>query len=222
MKRVLVVLSLVVLAGVAVAWYMNRADYDTRRLPVINPSSVNDSLVDASLQNKGTGHRIRDFKLLNQLGETFTARQLEGKIYVTDFFFTTCRSICPKMTSQLQRVHARFRDDDRVRIVSHTVLPHIDSVPVLLEYAENYGADHHKWIFLTGDKQEIYDLARKSYFVVKEAAPGTGDEGEDFIHTENFVLIDTQKRIRGYYDGTSTEDVNRLMDDMDILLREKE
>ena len=192
------------------------------RLPIYSPADVNDSLVDPELQNKGMGHVIRDFNLIDQNGKNVSQKNLEGKIYVTDFFFVTCGTICPKMTSQLQRVQEKYKENNQVAIVSHSVLPEMDSVEALRVYADQYGAIDGKWYFLTGDKKEIYSLARKSYFVVKEANGQVGDGGSaDFIHTENLVLIDSKKRIRGYYDGTSAKDVDRLMIEMDKLLAEE-
>ncbi len=191
------------------------------RLPVINPNEVNADLVDESMQGIGQGHTIRYFDLKNQLGETVTGKELDGKIYVADFFFTTCGGICPKMTKQLQRVQKEFADEDRVMILSHTVTPERDSVEVLKRYADKYGADHKKWFFLTGDKKEIYGMARRAYFIVKEAKEGEDDgSGADFIHTENFVLIDGNKRIRGYYSGIRPSSVDSLMNDIKSLLTE--
>ena len=182
--------------------------------PCIDPE-----LVDKSMQNVTNNHKIADFELINQDGEIFSQNDLKGKYYVTDFFFTTCPSICPDMSSQLQRVQKAYFENDEFLIVSHSVTPEIDSVKVLKEYAELYEANPKKWIFLTGDKKVIYDLARKSYF----AATTEGDGGiDDFIHTENFVLVDKEKRIRGFYDGTSKESVNQLIIDIEILAQEYE
>ncbi|MFN7014533.1 MAG: SCO family protein, partial [Bacteroidia bacterium] len=162
--------------------------------------------------------RIADFKLLKQNGDTVSLKNLDGKIYVADFFFTTCPTICPKMSDQMYRVYQKYLDNPNVVIVSHTVMPEVDSVPVLKAYADKYHAKSEKWIFLTGSKEEIYKLARKSYFAVITE----GDGGiSDFIHTENFILVDKQKRIRGFYDGTSKEDVDRLIKEIGYLLKEK-
>lgn len=186
-------------------------------LKIYKPSDLNPELVDDDLKNNKP-HRIADFKLINQLGDTITLKNLEGKIYVADFFFTTCPTICPKMSDQMYRVYQKYKDNPDVLILSHTVMPEVDSVPVLKAYAEKYGADANKWIFLTGPKEEIYQLARKSYFAVITE----GDGGvSDFIHTENFILVDKQKRIRGFYDGTSKEDVDRLIKEISYLLKEK-
>jgi protein SCO1/2 len=186
-------------------------------LKIYKPSDLNPELVDKD-QQSNKPHRIADFKLINQLGDTITLKKLEGKIYVADFFFTTCPTICPKMSDQMYRVYQKYKDNPDVLILSHTVMPEVDSVLVLKAYAEKYNVDANKWIFLTGPKEEIYRLARKSYFAVISE----GDGGvSDFIHTENFILVDKQKRIRGFYDGTSKEDVDRLIKEISYLLKEK-
>ncbi|MFN4235471.1 MAG: SCO family protein [Bacteroidia bacterium] len=186
-------------------------------LKIYKPSDINPALVDQDQQNNKP-HRIADFKLLNQNGDTITLKNLDGKIYVADFFFTTCPTICPKMSDQMHRVYEKYKDNPQVMIVSHTVMPEVDSVSVLKAYADKYHADADKWIFLTGPKEEIYQLARKSYFAVITEGDGGVD---DFIHTENFILVDKQKRIRGFYDGTSEEDVDRLIKEISYLLKEK-
>lgn len=188
------------------------------KLPVYDPADLNPKLVDKGLQSQKSGHHIQEFQLQNQNGETVTLKNLEGKIYVVDFFFTTCQSICPKMTSQLTRVAAAFKNEDRFRIVSHTVDPETDSVSVLKEYATANNVDAHQWLMLTGSKEQIYNLARKSYFVVFDEP---SQEGPDFIHTENFALVDSKKQIRGYYDGTSKAEVDKLIKDIKILLEEE-
>jgi protein SCO1/2 len=186
-------------------------------LKIYKPSDINPELVDKE-QQSDKPHRIADFKLLNQNGDTVSLKNLEGKIYVADFFFTTCPTICPKMSDQMHRVYEEFLNNPNVVIVSHTVMPEVDSVSVLKAYADKYHAKADKWIFLTGPKDEIYHLARKSYFAVITE----GDGGvNDFIHTENFILVDKQKRIRGFYDGTSKEDVDRLIKEIGYLLKEK-
>lgn len=216
---VLIVL-LIVAIGTFISSHLIRS---SAKLKIFNPSEVSPLLVDSSLREVNRFHRISDFELINQEGKKVTQKDYEGKIYVADFFFTTCPSICPKMSGQLHRVYMRYANNDEVMLLSHTVMPETDSVPVLHEYAKKYKADPKKWIFATGDKKQIYALARRSYFAVKETIPeeiaNEGDE-HDFIHTENFILIDKNKRIRGYYDGTSEKEVDRLMDEMEVLLRE--
>ena len=162
-------------------------------------------------------HHISDFHLTDQRGHLLTLDSVKGKVLLTDFFFTTCASICPKMSTQMGRVQEAYRDEPRLMILSHSVTPEMDSVPVLAEYGQRYGVDPAHWRLLTGDRVQIYRLARRSYF----AALDDGDGGpNDFVHTENFVLVDPQLRIRGFYDGTSTADVDRAIDDIGKLLEE--
>ncbi len=188
------------------------------KLPIYNPADLNPKLVDQSLLGKKKDHTVLDFKLINQLGDTVTLTNLKGKIYVADFFFTTCQSICPKMTSQLTRVAKTYKDNEKVMIVSHTVDPETDSVATLKQYAEANGVNAKQWLMLTGDSKQIYGLARKSYFaVLDEPSP----EGPDFVHTENFVLVDAHGRLRGFYDGTSKQAVDKLIADIDLLLEEE-
>ena len=213
-KLALIVPALILCIGIGVAYKMIKED---RVLPIYSPAMINPELVDESKQNVTKGHRIADFKLINQDGEEITNEDFDGYYYVTDFFFTTCPTICPSMSAQMQRVQKEYMDDENFKILSHTVQPEVDSVPVLKEYANLYEANPKKWIFVTGSKKLIYDLARKSYF----AAVTEGDGGpNDFIHTENFVLVDKDKRIRGFYDGTSSESVDKLIVDIEILQQE--
>lgn len=187
-------------------------------LKVYQPADINPLLVDESLQGVRRDHKIADFKLVNQLGDTVTNATFAGKIYVANFFFATCPTICPIMSSNFEKLQSEYEDEPMVMFLSHSVTPNLDSVPVLREYGEKYHADPKKWILATGDKKEIYNLARKSYFAVLDE----GDGGkQDFIHTENLILIDTHRRIRGYYDGTSDKAVKRLSEDIKVLLREE-
>ena len=184
------------------------------RLPIYEPNMINPALVDSTLQYKKKYHTISDFSLLNQNGKTITQKDYEGKIYVADFFFTTCPSICPIMTKNMVAIQDVILDDDDVLLLSHSVTPQIDSVPQLKRYAVEKGVDDAKWNLVTGDKKQIYDLARKSYFAVLT----DGDGGPfDMIHTENFVLVDKERRIRGTYDGTSPEEVEELIHDIGVL-----
>lgn len=218
MKRKLAIIipAILLIIGVIISYQMIT---ERQILPVYSPSQLNPELVDESLRSVKKNHRIGEFSLIDQNGETFSQNNLEGDYYVADFFFTTCPSICIDMSAQLMRVQEEFKEDESFKIVSHTVQPEVDSSSTLLEYAELHDAIPNKWIFLTGDKKEIYRLARKAYF----AATTEGDGGvNDFIHTENFILIDKEKRIRGFYDGTSEEDVSRLIRDVKILQREYE
>ena len=184
------------------------------RLKIYKPSDVNPKLVDESVLAIELEHRVAEFELYSQLGDTISLKHVDGRIYVTDFFFTTCANICPKMTAQMKGLHDFYLEDEDVMFVSHTVYPETDSVEVLKAYADKYEVNSDKWILLTGAKEEIYSLARKSYFAVLTE----GDGGErDFIHTENFVLMDKKQRIRGYYDGTLANEMERLKKDIEIL-----
>ncbi|MFV7236418.1 SCO family protein [Flavobacterium sp. ZB4R12] len=189
----------------------------SKSLPIFNPSDVNPELVDSTVQYISKYHTIADFSFVNQNGKTITQKDYEGKVYVADFFFTTCGSICPKMTTNLAEVQKAFINNPKVMLLSHTVFPETDSVPVLKAYAVKNGVIDSKWNLVTGDKKEIYTMARKSYLAVKMGKPS---ELYDMVHTENFVLVDTQKRVRGFYDGTNKEDIKRLIEDINFLSNE--
>ncbi len=185
-----------------------------KTLPIYQPSMVNPELVDSTVHHVRKYHNIADFSLTNQNGETITQADYEGKIYVADFFFTTCPTICPIMTKNMAAIQQQIKDDDDVLLLSHSVTPQIDSVAQLKKYAMEKGVMDEKWNLVTGDKKQIYELARKSYLAVKT----DGDGGPfDMIHTENFILVDKERRIRGFYDGTKKEDIGRLLADLDVL-----
>lgn len=185
-----------------------------KTLPIYNPSMVNPELVDSTIQYISKYHSIADFSFTNQNGKTITQKDYEGKIYVADFFFTTCGSICPKMTTNLVEVQKAIINNPKVMLLSHTVFPETDSVSVLKKYAIKNGVIDSKWNLVTGDKKQIYSLARKSYLAVKLGKP---EELYDMVHTENFVLVDSKRRVRGFYDGTKKEDIARLIEDITFL-----
>jgi protein SCO1/2 len=215
-KWVFVAFAAIWIAGMIVVYPMLKKE---QRLPVFQPSDVNPELVDVDMQRTAKAHRIADFELTDQTGKTVTNADFENRIYVADFFFTTCPSICPKMTANLSELSEFYKDDGDIMFLSHSVTPQIDSVPVLAAYAEKYGVNPDKWKLTTGNKKHIYELARRSYFAVTTE----GDGGEkDFIHTENFILVDKERKIRGFYDGTSLEDMERLKKDVTILRYEYE
>jgi len=175
--------------------------------------------VDSSLLGIGHGHSVQDFSFINQYGESITEADVRNKVYVVDYFFTTCGSICPIMTGQMKRVQAAYLNEKDVLILSHTVWPEVDTVEQLLRYAQEKAVVRGKWHLLTGNKEKLYELARKSYFVLKPTeADDVGDGNSDFIHTNNFVLVDQKRRIRGYYDGTDSTEVSNLIRDIRILL----
>lgn len=188
-----------------------------KSLPIYNPADVNPELVDTTVQYISKYHTIADFSFVNQNGKTVTQKDYEGKIYVADFFFTTCGSICPKMTTNLFEVQKAIANNPKVMLLSHTVFPETDSVPALKAYAVKYGVNDAKWNLVTGDKKEIYTMARKSYLAVKLGRP---EQLYDMVHTENFVLVDAKKRVRGFYDGTKKEEIQRLIEDINFLSNE--
>ncbi len=182
-------------------------DGPLRTLPIYGPTN----------EETKASHHVSPFSLIDQNGDTITNHTFDGKIYVADFFFTTCRSICPVMSTQMERVAAKYANNPNVLIISHSVNPEYDTPAVLKEYANMHHAVSGKWFFVTGDKKQIYDLARTSYLSIASKGDGGPD---DFIHTQNFALVDKEKRLRGYYDGTDSTDVSRLLTDIDLLLQE--
>lgn len=190
-----------------------------RVLPIYQPAQVNIELVDSTLQHKRKYHKIGDFSLINQNGDTITQKDYQDKIYVADFFFTTCQTICPIMTDNMKDIQNKIMNDQDILLLSHSVTPEIDSVAQLKRYAELKGVKDSKWNLVTGDKKQIYKLARQSYMAVKTA--GTGDQ-YDMIHTENFMLIDKKRQIRGFYDGTDPDEIERLLEDISVLKNENQ
>ena len=183
-------------------------------LPIYQPNNVETSLVDSTIQHVKKYHKIADFSLTNQNGKTITQNDYRDKIYVADFFFTTCQTICPIMTDHMRDIQKEILNDNDVMLLSHSVTPVIDSVAQLKKYATKKGVNDSKWNLVTGDKKQIYELARKSYLAVK--TDGNGDQF-DMIHTENFMLIDKKRQIRGFYDGTDPKAISQLLEDIKKL-----
>lgn len=190
-------------------------------LKVYSPADVNPELVDSTVQYVARNHKIADFSFTNQNGKTITQEDYKGKIYVADFFFTTCQSICPKMTKNMEWLQEQIKNDPKVMLLSHSVTPDIDSVPVLKKYALEKGVIDSKWNLVTGKKEDIYYIARKSYLAVKTTS---SKELYDMVHTENFILVDSQGRIRGFYNGTNLDknvegekNVKQLLEDIKWL-----
>jgi len=182
-------------------------------LPIYQPAEVNEKLVDSSIIHVSKYHKISDFILTNQNGKEITQADYKDKIYVADFFFTTCQDICPVMTKNMYELQEELKNDNEILLLSHTVIPEVDTVKRLKEYAIENNVDDSKWNLVTGDKKQIYELARKSYLAVEDS----NFNEFDMIHTENFMLIDKEKQIRGFYDGTNSEEINRLLKDIEIL-----
>lgn len=212
--------------SIIVIWLFYNALKRPDQLKFYTPSMVNPELVDTTVQYIANKHFIADFSFTNQNGKIITQKDYEGKIYVADFFFTTCKSICPKMTTNLVDVQKAFLNNPKVKLLSFSVMPDIDSVSVLKDYAELNGIVDSKWNLVTGDKKAIYTMARKSYLAVKQGKP---EEQYDMVHTENFVLVDSKKRVRGFYDGTNLDgptepgikNVKQLIEDINWLIEEE-
>ena len=183
-------------------------------LPIYQPAQVNYELVDSTIQHQKKYHHIADFSLINQNGDTITQEFYKDKIYVADFFFTTCQTICPIMTDHMYDIQKQTISDPEVLLLSHSVTPEVDSVAQLKKYAKKKLVNSSKWNLVTGNKKQIYELARKSYLAVKNAGNGGPF---DMIHTENFMLIDKKRQIRGFYDGTNSEEIERLLEDIKVL-----
>ncbi len=210
-------IAILVLTSIVILALFYNALKPKEKLAIYQPSMVNYELVDSTLQYKKKFHKIAPFSLTNQNGLTVTEKDYMNKIYVADFFFTTCPSICPKMTANMGLIQENIKTDNQVLLLSFSVTPEIDSVQQLKSYAIEKGVIDSKWNLLTGNKKEIYELARKSYLAVKT----DGDGGEhDMIHTENFILVDPEKRIRGFYDGTDINAMDELLSDIKVLQME--
>ncbi len=192
-------------------YYVNKP---IETLPIYSPSMVSKELVEENIQFIKKYHKIKDFSMKNQNGETITQEFYNDKIYVADFFFTTCPTICPIMTENMGYIQEKIKNDSDIFLLSFSVTPEIDSVEQLKKYALEKNVIDSKWNLVTGNKKDIYNLARTSYLVAKT----NGDGGKyDMIHTENFVLVDKEKRIRGFYDGTNSKEMDQLLNDIKIL-----
>ncbi|MDA0194845.1 MAG: SCO family protein [Bacteroidetes bacterium] len=190
-----------------------------KKLPVLGRPQLIEKIVDGATVIDTIAHSIAEFKFLNQDSVWVTNSTFNDKIYVADFFFTSCPSICPIMKSQLIRIYDKFENEERLKLVSYSIDPEYDTVAVLRDYANALGVSSDRWHFLTGDKNEIYDLGEISYMVAAaedEESPG------GFLHSGAFLLIDGQRRIRGVYDGTVSDQIDELMADIRILLKENE
>ena len=191
---------------------------ESEHLPFINKPDFTPEWVDKNSAAYDSIHTIPSFSFTDQDGITVTEKTVANKIYVADFFFTRCGSICPKMTNNIGLLQTTFKDNDAVIFLSHSVTPAMDSVPALKEYAKEKGVISGKWHLLTGDKDEIYTLARKQYYAGDTI--GYYQSGNEFLHTENFILVDRHRRIRGVYNGTLGVEIDRLKEDINLLLKE--
>ena len=208
-----IVLTMTIFSAFVVSsfYYVNKP---IETLPIYSPSMVSKDLVEENIQFIKKYHKIKDFSMKNQNGETITQEFYNDKIYVADFFFTTCPTICPIMTENMGYIQEKIKNDSDILLLSFSVTPEIDSVEQLKKYALEKNVIDSKWNLVTGNKKDIYNLARTSYLVAKT----NGDGGKyDMIHTENFVLVDKEKRIRGFYDGTNSKEMDQLLNDIKIL-----
>jgi len=209
----LIFIILFSIIGISVFYYITKPK---ETLPIYTPIDVNPKLVDRSIKHIQRNHKIKSFSLINQNGDTITEKNYKDKIYVANFFFTTCASICPVMTSNMTLLQDQIIDIDDVLLISHSVTPEIDSTHILKKYALNYGINDSKWNLVTGDKKQIYDLARKFYMVAELES----DKSFDLIHTESFVLVDKKGRLRGYYDGTDRSQIKKILKDIRVLINQ--
>lgn len=203
---------LLIISAVIITLFYNALKPEVK-LPIYQPADFNTELVDSTLLHKKKYHTVANFKLTNQNGETISQDNYANKIYVADFFFTTCQTICPTMTKNMAKIQEVIKNDKDVMLLSHSVTPEIDSVAQLKKYAIEKGVIDSKWNLVTGDRKEIYDLARKSYMAAKTDL----NNPYSMVHTENFVLVDKEKRIRGTYDGTNPKEIKELLEDIKIL-----
>jgi len=188
-----------------------------KKLPILGNHRLDSVMIGNGYRIDTIYHSIQPFKFINQDGKTVDQSIVNGKVYVADFFFTTCQTICPVMSKQLDRVYDAYKDENNLMILSFTVDPETDTAAQLKRYAQSFDANTKRWVFLTGEKPALYDLARTGYLLNNEIGTGGPD---DFIHTQNFALIDKKGRIRGFYDGTLKEEVDQLIVDARFLLNE--
>jgi len=201
---------LIQLSKIILVYFVVLGCQQEKKLPFLGPKVIGE-------QGDTVYHKIPNFKFLNQDSVWISEKEMAGKIYVADFFFTTCPTICPKMKTQLLRIYDKFAEDDRVRILSHTIDPEYDGINVLKEYAKKLKITTPRWNLLTGKKSDIYQLGEKSYMVT---AQEDSNEMGGFVHSGAFILVDKNRHVRGIYDGTKEEDVNHLIEDMSLLLKE--
>ena len=221
LKKYRVFISVLIILSAIILTLFYIALSPQKTLKIYSPADVNPELADSTVQSIAHHHKIAPFAFTNQNGKKITQQEYEGKIYVADFFFTTCQSICPKMTKNMAWLQEQIKNMPNVMLLSHSVTPDIDTVPVLKAYADEQGAIDGKWNLVTGDKKDIYYIARKSYLAVKTT---TSSELYDMVHTENFILVDKKGRIRGFYDGTNLDradkdakNVKQLLEDIKWL-----
>jgi protein SCO1 len=210
------VLLVLALSALGIAFMASKSKKPLLILPYIGNNTVDSSLVDGKYKIDTVYHNVLPFKLTDQFGQTVTLDTFKNKIFVANFFFAQCPGICKRMNSLLETATKKFAGNPNIKFVSYTVDPVRDSVPVMLEYAKMHDAVPYQWYFLTGDKNEIYRLARKSYYAAVDDSAGVS-----FVHTQNMALVDYQGHIRGIYSGTDSTEINKMIIDINLLLQEK-
>lgn len=202
---IILVSFFIVFAAVFMTYYYTQTRDLPKKLPILgNP-----------------GHRVSNFSFTNQDGKTVTLANVDGKIRVVNYFFTTCKGICPRMNENMTKVYQAYRGNNDILILSHTVDPKKDTVGAMKAYSMHFDADPNQWMFLTGDKKALYEMARDEYLVTAVDDTATADINSDFIHSERFILVDKGGRIRGQYDGLNAGEVNQLIGDIKELLKEE-
>jgi len=216
---ILLLITLISCEGVKKEPSTTKTDSGQEKLPFFNRPDWTPEWISPKDPKYKKIHQIPPFSLVNQEGKIITEKEIEGKIYVANFFFTTCRNICTKMTNNMHLIQDAFGDDEQIYLLSHSVTPESDSVPKLKKYALENKINSDKWSLLTGDKSSIYRLAKQEYFAGDTI--GFYQTGNEFLHTENFILIDKHRRIRGVYNGTLLVEIERIKEDIAILKKEE-
>jgi len=220
MKKLLKKISYnsVILIGILLALNVQAFEKKDITLPYYNSAIFTPQWLKPNSPELKEFHKVSGFKFMNQLGEFVTPNTFENKIYVASFFFTSCPGICPKMRSQLFQVQQTFLNNNNVAIISHSIQPSNDTVEVLKDYADEHGILSNKWHLVTGDRDEIYKIAREDYFANEDL--GEFVSNQDFLHTENLVLVDTNRHIRGVYNGLNKTSITHLINDIRTLTQE--
>jgi len=208
-----------ILLFIAVACKQTKNKTVNETLPFYNTAAFDAEWIEKNDKAYHYIHTIDTFSFLNQNNTLTHSKDLKGKIYTANFFFTTCSSICPKMMNNLKKLQQQVLQDTAIQMVSFTVMPWVDTVKRLKLYADNMGIQTNKWLLLTGNQGKIYQLARQSFFAEKTL--GLQKDTSQFLHTESVLLIDKHARIRGIYNSTSSTDIERIMDDIAVLKKEE-
>ena len=218
-KRDIIRWSIPLLIFIIAAFWGYQLLKPPRMLPVYNPSDVDPRLVEPALRTQGRNHRVANYHMVDQFGRDFALKDHQGQVVVANFFFTTCPSICIDMAAQFRLLQDRWKNEAGVVLLSHSVMPEVDTGQTLLNYAKAQGALDGKWYLLTGNPDTLQHIARRQYLAVQ--LEGESEDDHAFIHTENVILLDAGSRIRGYYNGTDSLDMQRLSDDIALLLSQK-